>query len=166
MKPLSKKEVEVIANLEFGSSYYFAREDIEKFFANTRQMTNTLYRLKKKKRIVPLSKKKYFLVPIKARHGKWTDNPLIVADEMFNGENYFVGGWYASWYWKLTDQVPMQIDIYTTQRQGEAKILNKRYVFHRTTKNRMCRAVTETIRGHSFRILSKEDTEKWLRSRK
>jgi predicted transcriptional regulator of viral defense system len=163
MEHISKKEAEMMANLEFQNKYYFTREDIRKHFDNDRQLTNSIYRMRKKGRVLRLSKKKYFLVPMKARRGKWTDNPLIVLDEMFDGKNYVVGGWYAAWYWKLTDQVPMQIDVYTTKRQGEKKILNKRYVFHRTTKARTDRAVIEKVRDHPFRIITKEKAKQWLK---
>ncbi len=165
MKGLSSKELEIVSKLEFDETYYFSRDDIRPRFENHKQMLNTIYRLKKKGRIVPLSKKKYFLVPIKAPESKWTDNPLIVLDQMFNSKDYIIGAWYAAWYWKLTDQVPMQIDVYTTKRQGVTTLLNKRYVFHRTTKNKISKAVIEKIRDNTFRIVSKEDTKKWFKSR-
>ncbi|MBI4175888.1 MAG: hypothetical protein HY518_01680, partial [Candidatus Aenigmarchaeota archaeon] len=73
MKGLSKTEIAAIADLEFRQKYYFTKEDITSHFRNKRQIINTIYALKKKGRIVPLNKNKYFLVPIKARAGRWTD---------------------------------------------------------------------------------------------
>jgi len=106
------------------------------------------------------------LVPIKARYGTWTDHPLIVANEIMDGEKYYIGGWYAAYYWKLTDQVPMQVDIYTTRRQGKTNILNTRFVFHRTTKKNIKKAVTKKIGEHNFRIMSKENSKKWMTGKK
>ena len=71
-----------------------------------------------KERIIKINRQKYYLIPIRARTGKWTDNPHVVADEIFDGKSYFIGGWAAANYWKLTDQIPMQFDIWTTKRQG------------------------------------------------
>src|SRR3989338_4131075 len=161
MESLSKKELELIADLEFQKKYYFTTNDIQNHFNDKKQLTNTLYRLRKKERIIKLNQKKYYLVPIKARYGKWVDNPLIVADEICNGENYVIGGWYAAYYWKLTDQIPMQVDIYTTKKQGKMNVLNKRFVFHRSTAKKVNRAVIQRIENHSVRILPKKESQQW-----
>ena len=166
MKGLSKTEIAAIANLEFKQKYYFTKEDIKDYFKNRRQMANTIYGLRKKGRIVALNRNKYFLVPIKARYGKWTDHPIIIADEMCDGKDYYIGGWYASHYWKLTDQVPMQIDIFTTRRQGKKSLLNMRFIFHRTTRRSIGKAVMRRIGNHNFRILGREDAIRWMKSRK
>ena len=166
MKGLSKTEMRVVANLEFSGKYYFSREDIANLFKNKRQMTNILYTLRKKGRIHALNKNKYFLVPVKARTGKWVDNPLIIADEMLDGKGYYVGGWYAASYWRLTDQIPFQVDIYTTKRQGKVTIMNTRFVFHRTTKKNLHNAVLQQIENHQFWILDKEQTKKWMKSKR
>lgn len=165
MKGLSKKEIKVVADLEFRKKYYFTTDDIKVQFDNKRQMVNTIYVLRKKERIIKLNRKKYFLVPIRARVGKWTDYPLIIADEICDGRDYYIGGWYAAYYWKLTDQIPMQVDIYTTRRQGKTKILNKRFIFHRTTGKKIKDAVIERIEDHEFRIINKKMAKKWIKSR-
>ena len=166
MKGLSKTEMQVVANLEFSGKYYFSRENIANLFKNKRQMTNILYTLRKKGRIHALNKNKYFLVPVKARTGKWVDNPLIIADEMLDGKGYYVGGWYAVSYWRLTDQIPFQVDIHTTKRQGKVTIMNTRFVFHRTTKKNLRKAVLQKIENHQFLILDKEQTKKWMTSKR
>lgn len=166
MQGISKKEIEIIADLEFQKRYYFTTEDIKDHFKNKKQMINTVYTLRKKQRIVKLNKSKYFLVPIKARHGKWTDNEMIIADEICNSKDYFVGGWAAANYWQLTEQIPMQVDIYTTRRQGKTNILSTRFVFHRTTKKNIKKTVTEKIGEHNFRIMSRENSKKWMKSRR
>lgn len=167
MKGLSKKEIEVVSDLEFRKKYYFTVEDIRNHFENKKQMINIIYTLRSKGRIMKLSKKKYFLIPIKARTGKWLDNPVIITDEMFDGKDYYIGGWYAANYWKFTDQVPMQLDIYTTKRQGKVKMFNTRFIFHRTTKKSIAKESTmEKTENHSFRIMKRENAEKWMKLRK
>lgn len=165
MRGISQKEIKFISDLEFKKKYYFTREDIAHHFKNKIQMRDTLYSLHKKKRIVRLNRNKYFLVPIKARKGGWSDHPFIIADEIFNGEGYFIGGWAAANHWRLTDQIPMRTDIWTTKRQGRASLINNKFVFHRTTKKRVDEAVIEHIGSHSFRILSKKNAAKWIKGR-
>ena len=67
IKGLSKREVEIIANLEFNKRYFFTSGEIDKFSKNKTQRYNIIKNLIKKKRIIKLNKKKYYLVPIKAK---------------------------------------------------------------------------------------------------
>ncbi len=162
MMGLSKQAVKVISDLEFQEKYYFTKDDIRKHFNNEKQLYDFIYYQRKNLRIIKLNRDKYFLVPIKARHSLWTDSPFIVADEMMNGEGYYIGGWYSAKYWKLTDQVPMQVDIYSPNKFGKIKIMNKRFVFHRIRPSGLKKGVPKKINGHSFIIMSKEETEKWF----
>lgn len=166
MKGISNKEIEVIAELEFNKKYYFTIDEIKSHFDSKKQITNTIYSLRKKGRIIRLNRNKYFLVPIKARTGKWTDNPEIIADEICNSKNYYIGGWFAANYWGFTEQVPMQLDIWTTRRQGKIKLLNTRMMFHRTTKRDIeKKATTEKIANHEFKVMNKEYAKKWIKLR-
>jgi predicted transcriptional regulator of viral defense system len=135
-------------------------------FNNRREIKDFIYHLKKKGRIVKTNRNKYYLVPIKAKSGKWSDNPFIIADEICNGKDYFIGGWAAANYWRLTEQIPMRTDVYTTRRQGKARILSSSFVFHRTSKKRVSRAVAEKAGSRTFRIIPKEDAEEWIKSRR
>ena len=164
---LSKNEIKAVADLEFSKKYFFRKADISQHFKNRKQLSNTLFTLKKKGRILKLGRDKYYLVPIKARKGMWFESPIIITDEMMDGKDYFIGGWYAAHYWHLTDQVPMQVDIFTTRRQGKTKVMNMRFVFHRTTKKRIEReSIKGTTEGHEFRIMSKEESRRWMRPRR
>ena len=165
IKGLSKKEVEIISWLEFHEKYFFTSMEIDAFVENKTQRYNTIKNLVKKGRIVKLNKTKYYLVPIKAKSGRWSENPFVIADEACYGKDYFIGGWAAASYWKLTDQIPMRIDVFSTRRQGEAKILNTKIVFHRTAKKRLEKSVIRSVHGHAFMILSKKESRKWMKSR-
>ena len=165
VKSLSSKEIMVISDLEFKKKYYFKREDIEKQFTSRAQLNYTLHRLISKKRIVKLNRNKYYLVPIKARIGKWTDDAFIIADEMFDGQEYYVGGWAAANYWGFTEQIPMKIEIYTNKRNGQKKILSVNFVFRKTTQKRIDKAVTKKLNGRSFRIIGKKESKEWLKSK-
>ena len=59
----------------------------------------------------------------------------------------------------------MQVDVYTTRRQGKKEVLNKRFMFHRTTKKRIDNAVKKDVEGHPFFIQNKEDSKRWIKSR-
>jgi predicted transcriptional regulator of viral defense system len=165
IKPLSQKQMEIIAWLEFYQKYFFTIKDIEQFFKNKKQQYNILQRLIQKKRVIKLNREKYYLIPIKAKTGGWTQDPFILADEIFNGKDYFIGGWSAANYWNLTDQIPFRIEVFTTKRQGRKKILNTEFIFKRTTPERIKKAVIKKVNKHHFLIMNKRQMKKWSKSR-
>ncbi len=162
---LSKKEVQIIAELEFNQKYYFTRNDIKHHFDSESKLRYTIHRLISKKRIIGINKNKYYLIPIKAKYGRWSDDAFIIADEIFNGKDYYIGGWSAANYWRLTDQIPMKIEIYTNKRNGRATILNTSFIFKKTTQKRINNAITKKVRDHTFRILNKKESIKWTKSK-
>lgn len=165
IKSLSKKEVELIAWLEFYQKYFFSAREIEQFFKDKKQRYNFVQRLIHKKRIVKLNREKYYLIPIKAKTGGWAEDPFILADEIFNSKDYFIGGWSAANYWHLTDQIPFRIEVFTTKRQGRKKILNTEFIFRRTTPEKIKRAVIRKINKHTFLIINKKEAKKWMKLR-
>lgn len=166
MEGLSRKEMEIVSWLEFYEKYFFSSSEIDRFTKNKTQRYNIIKHLLQKKRIVKLNRNRYYLITTKAKSGSWTEHPFIIADEACGGKDYCIGGWAAANYWHLTDQIPMQIDVYTTKRQGILRVLNTRIVFHRTTKRRVSSVVVGKIANHSFRIEKREDSKKWLKSRR
>jgi len=165
IRGLSNREMRLASELEFKGNYYFTRQGIAPLFENGKQMTNTLYSLKKKGRIIKLNRSKYYFIPVKARTGKWVDETAVAVDEILNGANYFIGGWFAANHWRLTDQIPMQVDVYTTRRQGKIKIFNTRIIFHRTSKKNLSKAVRQMHNARPFFILNKKEAQKWMKSR-
>ena len=165
MNGLSKKEVELISSLEFDEKYFFTSADVDRFARDKTHRYNIIKHLLRKERIVKLNRTKYYLIPIKAKTGKWAELGFIVADEVMNGTDYFIGGWAAAHYWQLTEQVPMKIEVYSTKRQGKKKFLTTSLIFRRTTQNRLKYAVTKKIQGHRCKILNKTETMKWLSKR-
>lgn len=162
---LSSKEVSVISWLEFYQKYFFTSKDINFFFDNKRALYRIIGRLLKKKRIIKLNKNKYYLIPIKARTGKWGEHEFIVVDELCNSGEYYIGGWTAANYWKLTDQIPARIEIYTKNKQGKKIIGNTKIIFHRVRKVGKDRYIIKRIKGHEFKILNKKWSKRWLKLR-
>ncbi len=167
MEGLSKKEMKITATLDFDKKYFFTSADIDTFAKNKTERYNIIKHLLKKKRIIKLNKTKYYLIRLRSKFDTWAESPIIAADEMCDGKEYMIGGWAAANYWRLTDQIPMQVDIYTTKRQGKVKLFNARFFFHRTTAKRLKKdAVMERIGEHTFLIQNKEVTKKWMKSRR
>lgn len=165
MKGLSAKEMEIVSHLEFEKKYFFTREDVSDFFTTNNQQRHRFHKLLQKERIVKLNKDKYYLIPVRAKTGKWAEDSFVIIDEVMNGEDYFIGGWAAANYWGLTEQVSARIEVYTTKRQGIKQYLTTTIIFKRTTKERLKSAVTEFVHQHTVQILNKEECKKWLTSK-
>lgn len=165
MDGLSKTEIEIIAHFEFEKKFFFTSADIDEFARNKTHRYNIIKNLIKKRRIEKLNRSKYYLIPIKAKSGRWAEDSFIIADEVMDGEDYFIGGWAAANYWRLTDQIPMKTEVYTTKRQGTKKFISTTLIFRRTTRKKLKESVTKIIKGHKFNILNKEATKKWLLKR-
>ena len=166
MEGLSSKEMGIVSWLEFYDKYFFSSSEIDKFAKNKTQRYNFIKHLVKKKRIIKLNRDRYYLITTKAKSGSWAEHSFILADEACGGKDYSIGGWAAANYWHLTDQIPMQIDVYTTKRQGILRVLNTRIVFHRTTKRRVSSVFVGKIADHTFRIEKHEASKKWLKSKR
>ncbi len=166
MEGISKKEIEIISRLEFDRRYFFKAGDIDQHVKNKTQRYNMIKNLLKKKRIIKINRKKYYLIPIKAKSGSWAEHPFVIIDEVCDGKDYFIGGWSAANYWRFTDQIPFTHSVFTTRRQGEFRILNTRIFFHRTTSQRIEKESTSRkVENHTFKILKKKESEKWMKSR-
>jgi predicted transcriptional regulator of viral defense system len=161
MKGLSGKEIEVVSWLELEQKRFFTRKDIGKFFRSRQEMSVYLHILKKKKRVVRINKSKYYLVPIQAYRNYWTEHPYIIVDEMFNGKNYYIGGISAANYWHLTEQIPIRIDVYCTNKQGTKTIFNAVISFKRQRKISRKDYVGRFIKEHPFNIATKRKSKKW-----
>ncbi len=163
---LSSREVSIISWLEFYQKYFFTSDDINFFFTNKRVLYRIIEKLVKKKRIVKLNKNKYYLIPIKARTGKWSEHEFIMADEICNSGEYYIGGWTSANYWRFSNQIPSWMDVYTKNKQGKKIIGNTKIVFHRVRKVDKVKYVIKKIKGHEFKILNKRETKKWMKLRK
>lgn len=163
IKGLSTKELEIISEFELKQKYFFTRKDIKKYFKNTNIMNYYIHKLMKKGRIIKLNKTKYYLIPIRAKGGFWAEHPFIIVDEIMNSEDYFIGGAYAKYYWDFIEQIPTEIDVYTTKKQGTMKMFNIKINFRRTTKNNLNNKVVKKIGKHTFLIASKNKTKEWIK---
>ncbi len=161
MKGLSGKEMKIVSSLELEGKRFFKKSDIKKFFKTKNELNVYIHKLKQKKRIVKINKDKYYLIPIQAFEGKWTEHPFIIIDEIFNGKHYYIGGKAAAHYWGLIDQIPREIDVYSTKRQGKKEILGIKICFKRIRKENMLKSVKRKIKAHPFIIATKLASKKW-----
>ncbi len=165
IKGLSRREVEIIAWLEFYKKYFFTSKEVTKFFKNKNTLYRGIQKLLSKKRIIKLNQNKYYLVPIKAKSGSWSEHPFIIIDEMCNGKDYYINGWASANYWDLTDQVPMAYEVYASKKQGVSTVLNTKIIFHRIRKIDQFKTITRKIGGHPFIIMNKKYSKKWIELR-
>jgi predicted transcriptional regulator of viral defense system len=165
MKGLSSREIEVVSYLELDEKFFFVRDDIRKFFKNDNEMNVYIHRLKEKGRIIKLNRVKYYLIPVRAYKGHWSEHPFIIIDEIFNGRDYLIGGMAAAYHWGLIDQIPATVEVYCTKKQGQRRIFDFTMIFKRVRPAGLKGFIRRNVGGHPFSIASKDRVEKWLGSR-
>lgn len=163
---LSGKEIEVVSFLELNEKFFFTRKDVKRFFKNYAELSVYLHRLKRKGRIININKSKYYLIPVKAFRGHWSEHPFLIIDEIFDGKNYFIAGYSAAHYWKLVDQIPAKTEVYCISRPKIKEFFHHKIVFKRVRKHRIKDFVREKIKQHGFNIASKEKVKQWLKSKR
>ena len=162
---LSKKELEIVSFLELEERFFFTRADIGRFFCSEHLLSVFLYRLKKKGRIRKINRSKYYLIPVRARGGHWSEHPFIIVDEIFNGEGYYISGMAAAHYWGLIEQLPTKVEVKCTGKQGRRSVFGVDIIFRRQRAGALKNFVKREVQGRGFLISSKEATKKWLESR-
>jgi len=160
MKGISGKEMEVISYLELNEKFFFTRKDVKRFFRNENEMAVYLHNMKKKGRIVRLSRVKYYLIPVKAFGGHWSEHPFIIVDEIMGGKDYYIGGGAAAHYWGFIEQIPAQIEVYSTKKYGTVRIFGFSITFRRVRK--LEGFTSRKINGHAFCIATKRKEKKWV----
>lgn len=160
-KGLSEKELNLISNLELKNKYFFTTEDTKPFFKNDNERKVYIYRLKKKKRILKLNKNKYFLIPIKAVSGNWSEHPFVLIDEIMNSKNYSIVGKAAANYWKIIDQIPLVYEVWNTKKHKKIQIFNSILNFKKHKKHDIPKSIEKEIYNHKFIIATKEESKKW-----
>ncbi len=156
---LSGKEMEMVSYLELDNKRFFSRNDVERFFGSRNEMNVYMHRLMKKGRLVKINREKYYLVPMQAYHGKWSEHPFIVTDEMCNGKGYCIGGKSAAHYWGLIEQIPAETEVFSMTRQGNVVFFGFTIRFRRVRK--LPKHTKITIQRHSALIATKEESRKW-----
>lgn len=159
IRGLSNKEIRIVSFLELEEKRFFSKKDISKFFKSKNNMHKYISSLKLKGRVVRINKDKYYLVPIQAQR-VWAEHPFIVADETFDGKDYYIGGKSAAYYWGFIDQIPVVVDIFSTKRQGTKTVLGTKFRFRRVRK--LGSSVKRTVGEHVFFIANKEESKKWI----
>lgn len=159
MKGISGKELEAISYLELEGKRFFSKKDVRRFFRNTNEMAVYIHRLVRKGRAVKIARDRYYLVPIQAYQGKWSEHPYIVIDEMFGGKNYAIGGKSAANYWGFVEQIPSEIDVYSRTRQGRKEFFGFTLRFRRVRN--LPRSAIGKAKGHQFIITTRGASKKW-----
>ncbi len=158
-KGLSEKELGMISKLELKGNYFFTRDDVKDNFTSANEMNVYLHNLKMKGRIIKLNNTKYYLIPIKAVGGKWSEHPFILIDEIMEGKDYCISGKAAAYYWKLMDQVPQKYEVYNTRKQTTIKVFNTTIYFIK--KRKLPNSANRKIYSHGFIIATKKESKRW-----
>jgi predicted transcriptional regulator of viral defense system len=147
IKTLGKTSAKLITRLYDLNKVIFSIEDVIRITGlNYFSAGRLISELKKRQIIATLKKGKHIIVPqelgtIKTYLGNW----YVVARELVNSKDYYIGFYSAMKYWGMTTQPLVKIFIATTRRQVPPKGLKNKIFFVYVSKKHIWGAKNEWI---------------------
>jgi predicted transcriptional regulator of viral defense system len=103
---------------------------------------------------------RYLVRPFRSIGRAWTVSAPVAATLLLEGEPHYLGGRWAWWFHRLTQQVHgSRVDAFVTRWRPERKLANARVLFHRTQRPKLGVGVEiATIEGVPVRVSDMERT--------
>lgn len=153
---LSKKEIGLMARLEFEGREIYTREEIVGFCGNKRKAGYLIKKLLEKRRLIKLIKGIYILIPLKAPYGQWMANEYLIARALAREANYYIG--YSSVFnsYGFTDQVARGISIINDKYSLRKTIGDIEYRMIKVRPNRLYGLEKRTVKNEEIVFPKKE----------
>lgn len=154
---LSSKELKLVSRLELDNRKFVRIKDIMKILSCDRKSAyNIVYKLTKKKRLIPIKKSTYLVIPVKAVGSKWSEHEFIIAKQFV--KNYYIGYLSALNYYGFSEQIPRTIFIANMNRSGTLKIKNLKFRFIKIKKEKFFGYDDIKIEDEKINLSDKEKT--------
>jgi len=128
MSILEYKKIEVVARPEL--------LDLMKKHMQVKDKTDLIEKLQKKKRLVPIKKGIYMVVPLRAVDKRWSLSELEMANYLLKGD-YYIGLCNAFNLHGFTEQVPNKLFIFNTRYSSEKEILHYKIKFFKIKREKL-----------------------------
>ena len=156
---LGPNETEVIARLTYEKLSIVTVKQFDKLFSfNTNTRKQTIYRLRKKRLLTPITKGVYFFSPLESGPTGSRINEYLIPPLLFPKGNYYVGYSTMYNYYGFTDQLFQTLYILNTSRQRERIICGIRFKLIKISSSRMYGLETMNIRDVETAVSDRERT--------
>jgi len=158
-KILGPIETNIVARLTYEKKAIVAAKDLDQLFnLSPEDRKQIVFRLKKKKILLPIKRGIYIFSPLEAGPGGIGVDELLIPPLFFPKKNYYVGYSTMFNYYGFTEQLFQTVYVLNTTKSTEKLICGLSYKFIKISENRMYGIEKIKVGDKEVKISSKERT--------
>lgn len=158
-KTLGPIETSIVARLTYEKISIVTAGDLDRLFNLSPEDRNQIvFRLKRKKVLLPIKRGVYLFSPLEAGPGGTGVDELLIPPFFFPNNNYYVGYSTMFNYYGFTEQLFQTVYVLNTSRRLGKVILGLSYKFIKIGKDRMYGLKTIKVKDTDVLISTKERT--------
>src|SRR3990167_6794206 len=136
---LSPNQERIMSILEYKKIEIITREELIKIikkFTKIKSIQLMIEKLQKKKRIVPIKRGVYMVIPLRAIDKKFSLDNYQLVDYLLK-EAYYIGLYNAFNLHGFTEQIPTKLFVFNTKYSADKKILHYNFKFFKIKKDKL-----------------------------
>jgi len=136
---LSPNQERIMSILEYKKTEIITREeliDLIKKYTKIKDIQDMIEKLQKKRRLVPIKKGIYMVIPLRAIDKRFALDNFQVVDYLLK-EDYYIGLYNAFNLHGFTEQIPTKIFVFNTKYSADKKILHYNFKFFKIKKDKL-----------------------------
>mgnify|MGYP001563991362 CR=1 FL=1 len=136
---LSPNQEIIMSILEYKKIEIITREELIKIikkFTKIKYIQIMIEKLQKKKKLVPIKRGIYMVIPLSAIDKKFSLNNYQLVDYLLK-EDYYIGLYNASNLHGFTEQIPTKLFVFNTKYSSDKKILHYNFKFFKIRKDKL-----------------------------
>jgi predicted transcriptional regulator of viral defense system len=136
---LSPNQERIMSILEYKKIEIVGRKELIvliKKYLEIKDISDLITKLQSKKRLVPIKKGVYMIVPFSSVDKKWALDDYKIADYLLK-QDYYIGLFNSFNFHGFTEQIPNKIFIFNTKYSADKKILHYRFKFFKVKREKI-----------------------------
>ncbi len=136
---LSPNQERIMSILEYKKIEIITREElieIIKKFTKIKYIQIMIEKLQRKKRLVPIKRGVYMVIPLRAIDKKFSLDNYQLVDYLLK-EDYYIGLYNAFNLHGFTEQIPNKLFVFNTKYSADKKILHYNFKFFKIKKDKL-----------------------------
>ncbi len=142
---LSPNQERIMSILEYKKIEIITREELIKIikkFTKIKYIQLMIEKLQKKKRLVPIKRGIYMVIPLRAIDKKFSLDNYQLVDYLLK-EDYYIGLYNAFNLHGFTEQIPTKLFVFNTRYSSDKKILHYNFKFFKIRKDKLFGIIKE-----------------------
>lgn len=142
---LSPNQERIMSILEYKKIEIITREELIKIikkFTKIKYIQLMIEKLQKKKRLVPIKRGIYMVIPLRAIDKKFSLDNYQLVDYLLK-EDYYIGLYNAFNLHGFTEQIPTKLFVFNTKYSSDKDILHYKFKFFKIRKDKLFGIIKE-----------------------